>query len=172
MKKNAKITLIVIGVVILIYGVAWFQLNSMSNKYYKDAMGNFEKGDYVIALKGKKVEKKDGSGYKYIGGFQQVNDIWSSPYAIPKPSEYKKSKDMVNQIINDKIDIETGIEMFKQYFQIDRGYLAEIMLRVADQYVEADDVDSAIETYKIILEAFPQDDDILNEVNEKLESIK
>lgn len=171
MKKNAKIVLAFIVVVILIYGIAWIQQNNMSNKYYKDAMGNFEKGDYVIALKGKKVEKEDRSGYEFIGGFQQVNDIWSSRYAFPKPSEYKKSKDMVNKIINDKIDIKTGTDMFKQYFQIDRGYLGEIMLNVADQYLEADDVENAIETYKMLQEAFPQDTTILNEANKKLEEL-
>jgi hypothetical protein len=170
--KNVKTALVFIVVVLLIYGVAWIQQNSMSNKYYKDAMASFEKGDYVIALKGKKVEKEDRSGYEFKGGFQQVNDIWSSPYAFPKPSEYKKSKDMVQEIINNKIDIKTGTEMFKQYFQVDRGYLAEIMLRVADQYLKADDKESAIETYKTIQQAFPLDDDILNNVQEKLEKLK
>ena len=57
MKKNWKIALVFIAVVMLIYGVAWIQQNNMSNKYYKDAMANFKKGDFVIALKGKKVEK-------------------------------------------------------------------------------------------------------------------
>mgnify|MGYP001601923707 FL=1 len=107
MKKNAQIALIVIVAVLLIYGVAWIQQNNMSNKYYKDAMGNFEKGDYVIALKGKNIEKEDGSGYEFMGGFEQVDNIWSSPYAFPKPSSYKKSKDMAQEIINSKIDIKT-----------------------------------------------------------------
>lgn len=170
--KNVKTALIFIVVVFLIYGVAWIQQNSMSNKYYKDAMASFKKGDYVIALKGKKYEKEDGSGYEFMGGFQQVNDIWSSPYAFPKPPAYKKSKDMVEEIINNKIDIKTGTDMFKQYFQIDRGYLGKIMLKVADQYLKADDKESAIETYKIILEAFPHDPDILNDANKKLEELK
>lgn len=172
MKKNAQIALVVIVAVLLIYGVAWFQLNSMSNEYYKDAMGNFEKGDYVIALKGKKVEKEDGSGYEFMGGFQQVNDIWSSPYAFPKPSAYKKSKDMAQEIINNKIDIKTGMDMLKQYLQIDKGYLGEIMLKVADKYLKADDKESAIETYKTILEAFPNDADILNLAKKKLQAIQ
>lgn len=170
--KNAKTALVVIVAVLLIYGVAWIQQNNMSNKYYKDAMVNFKKGNYAIALKGKKVEKEDGSGYEFMGGFQQVSDIWSSSYAFPKPSAYKKSKDMIKEIINNKIDIKTGTDMYKQYFQIDRGYLGEIMLRVADQYLKVDDKVNAIETYKIIEEAFPNDKDILNIVKKKLEIIQ
>jgi tetratricopeptide (TPR) repeat protein len=171
-KKNAQIALVVIVAVLLIYGVAWIQQNSMSNKYYKDAMGNFEKGDYVIALKGKKVEKEDGSGYEFMGGFQQVNDIWSSPYAFPKPSAYKKSKEMANEIIKSKIDIKTGMDMLKQYLQIDKGYLGEIMLNIADQYLRADDKENAIETYKTIVEAFPNDADILNIAKKKLKEFQ
>lgn len=169
--KNLKIVLAFIVGVLLIYGVAWIQLNGMSSKYYKDAMASFEKGDYAIALKGKKIEKEDRSGYEFMGGFQQVNDIWSSRYAFPKPSSYKKSKDMVDEIINTKIDIKTGTDMFKQYFQIDRGYLGKIMLKVAEQYLKADDVESAVETYKLIQEAFPQNIKVLDEANKKLEEL-
>jgi len=171
-KKNAKIALVFIIAVLLIYGVAWIQQNNMSNKYYKDAMANFKKGDFVIALKGKKVEKEDGSGYVFMGGFQQVSDIWSSPYAFPKPSAYKKSKDMAEQIIKNNIDIKTGTDMLKRYLQIDKGYLGEIMLNVADLYLKADDKENAIETYKTIEEAFPNDKDILNEAKIKLKGLQ
>lgn len=172
MKKNAKTALVFIVVVLLIYGVAWMEQNGMSNKYYKDAMASFEKGDYVIALKGKKVEKEDGSGYEFMGGFQQVNDIWSSTYAFPKPSAYKKSKDMADEIIKTKIDIKTGTDMLRQYLQLDKGYLGEVMLSVADQYLKADDKENAIETYKTIMEAFPNDADTLNLAKKKLKAIQ
>lgn len=171
MKKNNKIFISIIIVTISIYGVAWIQMYINSIKYFKDAMESYNNKDYVMAIKGKKIEKDDGTGYVFKGGFQQVVDIWSDSFAVPKPGVYKKSLDMINEIVDKNIDIRTGTEMFNRYFKIDKEYLNIVMLKVADLYIEANDIKGAKEILEIIKEAFPNDIKTQEEVKNKLESI-
>lgn len=155
-------------VTIFIYGVAWIQMYINSIKYFKDAMESYNNKDYIMAIKGKKVEKDDGTGYIFKGGFQQVVDIWSNSYAVPKPNVYKDSIGMINEIVDKNIDIKTGTEMFNRYFKIDKEYLNIVMLKVADLYIEGNDLEGAKETLELIKEAFPNDIKIQEAVKDKL----
>lgn len=172
MKKNLKVIISMLLIIGFTYGAAWGQMYINSIRYYKDAMESYNNNEYVTAIKGKKVEKEDGTGYVFKGGFQQAADIWSSSYALPKPGVYKDSINMINEIVNNKIDIKTGTEMFNRYFKIDKGYLNIVMLRVADLYIEANDMEGAKETLELIKEAFPNDTETQKIVKEKFEKIK
>lgn len=171
MNNKLKVIISLLIITILTYGFAWGEMYFNSKKYYKDAMKNYNDKNYVIAIKGKKVEKDDGSGYEFKGGFQHVMDIWDSSYAIPKPKVYKESKEMINEIINKKIDIKTGTEMFNKYFKLDKTCLNAVMLRVADLYIQADDKEGAKETLKLIEEAFPNDNETQKNVKERLKKL-
>ncbi len=172
MTKKLKSVIAVLLIIIFTYTIAWMQLYRMSKKYYKNAMESYDKKEYALALKGKKIEKQDRSGYEFKGGFQQVVEIWKSPYAFPKPKVYRKASNMAETLINEKIDVKTGTEIFNRYFKFDKGYLGEVMLRVGDLYLESGDKESALETFNLVEEAFPNDADILKKAEDKIKSIK
>lgn len=172
MKKKFKIIILLLLIIILTYGTAWGQMYRDSKKYYRDAMESYNRKNYAVAIKGQKVEDENSDGYVYKGGFQQAADIWSSAYAIPKPKVYFDSKEKINEIINNHIDIKTGTDMFNKYFKIDKGYLNQVMLRVVDLYIKDDDKDGAKETLELIKEAFPNDAETQKIVKDKLDKIK
>lgn len=120
-------------------------------------MANYRAGSYIDALKGKKAEKPDGSGYVYQGGMQEVVDIWNSGYAYPKPAVYASAVKTANTIINEKIDAKTGLAAFQKYFKTDNEYLPQILFRVAALCVAQGDTGDAKQIYDTIAEAFPTD---------------
>lgn len=172
MIKKIKIMLVVFLVIVLTYGIAWVQMYISSEKFYKDAVESYNNKDYAIAIKGKKVENQDESGYVFKGGFEQAADTWSGTYAFPKPKVYYDSTKMINDIINNKLDVKSGTDMFNRYFKLDKGYLDAVLLRVADLYIKDDDKDDAVETLKLVQEAFPNNADIQQIVNDKLQKLK
>lgn len=164
--------MLILLIIILTYGTAWGQMYMDSKRYYSDAMESYNRKDYAVAIKGKKVENENSDGYVYKGGFQQAADIWTSAYAIPKPKVYYDSKDKINEIINNHINIKNGTDMFNKYFKIDKGYLNQVMLRVVDLYIKDGDKDSAKETLDLIKEAFPNDVETQKVVKDKLDKLK
>lgn len=173
MKKNIKIIGAIAVIIIVTYAIAWVQMYTTSQKYYADALKSYKAGDYVTAIKGKKIENEDESGYTFNGGFEQVEDIWDSVYALPKPQAYKDAENMTNEIINNKLDIKTGTDMFNKYFKMDdKGYLDSVMLRVADLYIQDNDIQDAKDTLETVKEAFPNNAETQKIVQEKLNKIK
>jgi len=172
MKKNIIIIGALLAVIIVTYAIAWGQMYITSKKYYNDAMKSYNETDYVYAIKGNKVAKEDESGYVFNSGFEQIVNIWNSPYALPKPKVYSDAQNMIDEIINRKIDIETAIEMFDRYFRMDnKGYLDEVLLRVADLYIQDNDMPKAKETLELIKEAFPNNTETQKIVEEKFKEI-
>lgn len=170
--RKLKAVLIVVLLFAIMYCISWGQMYVNSQKYYKSAMENYANRDYAVAIKGEKVENEDESGYKYVGGFEEAANIWDSSFAWPKPKVYFDSKNKINEIINKKIDIKTGMELYKRYFQIDKGYLSNVLLRVTDLYIDSDDKEDAKDTIDLIKQSFPNDSETLKLADEKLEKIK
>lgn len=167
-KKYSKYTIIVFTLLIIAYLFAWIQLDISSGKYYNQAMINFNKGNYVIALKGEKVLSADGSKYEFIGGFETASDQWSSSYAFPKPGIYSKANVMIDKIINEKVDIKLGEGMFQKYFQLDDEYLGRILLKVGNLYSKSGDSVNAQKAYQTVIDAYPFDRILVKQANEKL----
>ncbi|WP_105614865.1 hypothetical protein [Vallitalea okinawensis] len=172
LKQQLRLVLIILGFIIVSYSWVWLQSYNRSKEYYEMAMSNFEKGDYIVAIKGKRVLKEDESGYIYQGGLQQALEIWDSPYAIPKPNIYLEAELQIDHIINEKIDLGMGKDAFKSYFQLDNRYLPEILIRVGELYEEQNEMNKAIEIYTIVKDAFVYDKAMVNEAIQKIEQLE
>ena len=169
--KRFNIFLIILAVIFLSYGWVWFESYHMFKQYYKQAMQNYDNGEYIIALKGDQVLSEDQTRYIFEGGFQQAMDIWSSPYALPKPKLYWDTQEKIRTIIDEKIDIEMGKEAFKKYFQLDNKYLGDILLRMGDLYIQQGNTNKAEETYTIVKDAFARDVELLTKAEERLSAL-
>lgn len=166
--KKYKLLTLFLFFFIFTYFIAWFELYLLSNKYYNYALENYKKGKLGIALKGKSVRKDDMSGYEYQGGFQQVEEIWKSKYAWPKPRIYYKSKQKISSII-EEMDIETAMNIYNSYLKMDNAYLPEILFHVAEQYEKQQNKDKAIEIYKYILQFWNREnEEMIKKVENKL----
>lgn len=172
LKRRLTVLAVILGIIILSYGWVWLEFYHVSHNYYNKAMENFEKGDYIIALKGDQVLTEDQSRYVFEGGFQQVISIWSSPYAVPKPGLYHQSQQMIETIIDEKMSIEMCKEAFQKYFRLDNKYLGEILIRLGDLYVAQNNKAKARETYIIVKEAFARDTLLLKQAEERLAKLE
>lgn len=157
MKKNIRNSVLVILVLILCYTIIWLQSYSRAKEYYIMAMDNYNNGDYMVALKGEKTQKEDGSGYTYIGGFQQALEVFEGDYAYPKPSITHKANEMSIQIIV-SMDMEESNRTFKTYFGIDNRFLPEIMLHIGDLHLQGGSEKKAKKAYEMVMEAFERYD--------------
>lgn len=171
MKKILITCGIIIALVIIIYAIVWVQSYNLSKKYYNMAVENYNNDNYAIALKGDRVLKEDEGGYIYLGGFQQVIEMWQSPTALPKPSVALDAEVMVWRIISE-IDIETGKSIFKSYFGIDNTFLPEVLIRIGELQMEEGQYDKARETFTMAGEAFSRYDGITEIVERNLHKIK
>jgi len=170
-QKVLKGILIAAYVIAMTYAWSWYESNSMSARYYQDALRKFNNGDYISALKGEEFEKEDKSGYYFSGGFQQVVQIWEHPFACPRPDEYKLAGEKINEIIDEKITIEMGMEMFNRYFRQDNFYLGRVLLKTGERYYEKGEQDKAMDTYRMAREIFVLNEDIVKEADEKIMEI-
>lgn len=171
MKKKLIIGGLVLAFIFISYSVVWVKSYNHSKEYYSMAMENYNKGDYIIALKGDRVLKEDQSGYIYLGGFQQAMEIWDSKYAFPKPDIAERSKQMAERILSE-IDIKTGQQIFKTYFKIDNRFLPEVLIRIGELQMEENQLSKAQETFKMAGEAFARREGITEIVQQKLEEIE
>ncbi|EOD01198.1 tetratricopeptide repeat protein [Caldisalinibacter kiritimatiensis] len=170
-KKHRFLTLITL-VILVTYTWVWVQCYIATQNYYRNAMDNLNKGKYITALKGDRVLSEDNSKYVFIGGFQQVVEIWENPCAVPKPKLYTQAKEKISSIIKEKIDIHTGEEAFQTYINLDNRYLPEILLHVGDLYLRKGDKKSAKETYTVVKDAFAFNQEAVKSAEEKLNRIK
>lgn len=170
-KKHRLFTLIIL-VILITYTWVWVQCYVASKSYYRNAMDNLNNGKYITALKGDRVLSEDNSKYVFIGGFQQVVEIWENPYAVPKPKLYTEAKEKITFIIKEKIDIQAGEEAFQTYINLDNRYLPEILLHVGDLYLQKGDKKSAKEIYTVVKDAFAFNQNAIKLAEEKLSRLK
>lgn len=171
-KRKPLLAVLVLALVVAVtYFVSWMQYYSRSQTYYRQAMANYDAGDYIGALKGKQVSTADGSGYAFQGGMQEVIDIWSSGYAFPKPAVYHQAVQMANTIIDQKIDAKTGLDAFQQYFKTDNEFLPQILFKVAGELEQQNDIKDARDIYQTIKDAFPYDKASAAKAGQKLAAL-
>ncbi|AGB40245.1 hypothetical protein Halha_0233 [Halobacteroides halobius DSM 5150] len=171
LKKYNKFIILLL-IIAVSYSWVWVETYNRTQRFYDQAMANFEQGDYIKALKGERVLNKDNSGYIFKGGFQQIIKSWKSSSAFPKPSLYITAKKKVSRIINQKMNIAMGQRAFKTYFRMNNKYLPQILMRVGDLYAQKGQIEKAKESYQMVTDIFTLQQKIVNKAEEKLQQLK
>lgn len=171
MHKKILTLVALLAFVVVIYAVTWAQAYSRSEHFFAQAEENHAKGKLMESLKGERVLRADQSGYMYVGGYQQAQEVWQDAYAWPKPDVYERARTAADTLIAEEMTIDMGISAFRTYFGMNNAYLGQILLQVGDMLLEEDDSASAEEMYQTALEAFPLNETIVNTATEKIEAL-
>ncbi|MCG8452212.1 MAG: hypothetical protein MI717_03395 [Spirochaetales bacterium] len=163
MAKSVKIIFVLLFVVILVYLLTWNEIKSKSELYYNYSVEFYENNEFEKAIKGH--EQVIRNQYVYFSGLQQICTAWESPLSWPKPKVYSQAKEKLNDIIVDKMSIEERNSFIKKYFQIDKKYLAEMMLSIGDSYYERGELEKALQTYEKVKEIFVHRKDAQNKAD-------
>lgn len=152
-----KKILIVPFLILCIYTESWYSVYQNAKRFYKEASLNEEKCEYGYAIKGQKT--RDG----FKGGYQDIIEAFEKSYF--KPKLFKESEYKIKNIIENKITIKEGEEIFNRYFGKSNRYLDDIGLRVG-KLLEKEDEEKAKIFYKNLLDAFPMNE----KINEQLKN--
>lgn len=170
-KKIFLIAIIVILFIIGVYSLAWYEGYKNSRVFYQQANENYEKGEYNIALKGGEYFNSSTNEYMFIGGYEQVVNIWDNKWAKPKPSFYYDSKDKADDIIYNRLTAEEGMAIFQKYFNISNKYLPEILLQTGKLYKENGYNEEAKLVFELVIDAFGMNEDIRVEAENQLKDL-
>lgn len=172
MNRRRKLWLIA-GLIITVlftvnYLAAWFQAYRLSRQYLQDAESAFNQKKYLEALTGfKEFDEKQG---KYIqrGGYQQVEHIWSHPYAWPRPEVYERARERTQEIINQHLTIPMAEAFVQANIGKQAPYIGVVYLRLGELYEESGNRQSAIEIYRDVISLFPSQEDIVSKASNHL----
>lgn len=146
--------LIVAGLFVSNYIFGWFQAKGLSEGYLQDAEVAYARGDYLNALTGHKEFDRAQGKYVQRGGFLQVERIWSSPYAWPRPDASASAQARVQEIISERLTIAMAEAFIQANIGKSNPYLGIIYLRLGELYEQSGDRVAAREVYQIIVESF------------------
>src|SRR5262245_21248837 len=106
LRRPIVILLGALALFIITYVVAWLSAYNLTQIYIADADSSFADGEYLDALTGYD-EFDDALGRNvFRGGYQQVVNIWSSPYAQPVPEAIAPATTRIDEIINERLTID------------------------------------------------------------------
>jgi len=159
----------IICLIIFLYGYTWIETSFRSRRFLEEAKNSYSQGDFIKAIKGGDVVI-DGN-YVFVGGLQQVCTAWESPLAWPKPDVYNTALNLLDKIIDKEMTIDIGMQLFKNYFQLDRKYLDRILLRVGDLYYEHGEYQQAKDIYKNAQEIFVHNKNLQTYTSKRLEEM-
>lgn len=160
--------LTVVGLFLVNYLAGWIQANRLSSQYLQDANAAYARGEYLEALTGAKIYSTQQAKYVQQGGYQQVERIWSYPFAWPRPPAYAQAQAKIQEIIDQRLTAA----MAEAYVQANIGkkslYLGAVYIRLGELYEESGDRRGAIEVYRDVIDLFPGQTDILNRASDHL----
>lgn len=145
----------------LSYAVAWFNASRLSARFIQDADAAYNEGEYLESLVG--AERFDPQSNRYVkqGGYLDVEKIWSSSYSWPAPPELQQASQRSQEIVTQRLTIETAEEYIRANTGRPAPYFAEIYLRLGELYEQDGDLLSAQDIYESILELFPNRPDLI-----------
>jgi hypothetical protein len=106
-----------------------------------------------------------------IGGYEQVLEIWSDPWAVPKPAMVDDAGKKIRLIIHERLTADEGMALFKQYFRLSNGHLPEILLASGRKYKERGRTEQAREAFLLAIRAFGNRPEIRKQAEAELKSI-
>jgi hypothetical protein len=84
-KRLFLIPLIVLAVFASTYLLAWWNASRLTNRFLEDANTRYEQGDYLEALVGGQEFNPQTNRYNKVGGYVDIEKIWSNRYSCPCP---------------------------------------------------------------------------------------
>jgi len=153
--------LFVVGLFLATYGVAWVQAYQLSETYFNDAEATYLKGKYLDALTGYKEFDTRQNKYVQHGGYLQVEHIWISQYAWPRPAVYLRAQERIQEVIGQRLTIPMAQSFIQANIGKDSPYLGIIFLRLGELYEQSGDKPSAIDAYQTVVDSFAFDPDLV-----------
>jgi tetratricopeptide (TPR) repeat protein len=171
-KRLILIPLIVLALFASTYMLAWWNASRLTSRFLENADARYEQGDYLEALVGGQEFNPQTNKYTKIGGYVDIEKIWSNPYSFPVPAALEQAQARTWEIINQHLTISQA----EQYIQANIGkpapYFGEIYLRLGELYEQDGDLVSAREIYESISELFPNRSDLLEQAQEHLQRLE
>ncbi len=166
--------LIALLVVVLIfsYVLAWTSAYRLSQGYLQDADASYDSGEYLNALVG--YREFDDAQQKYVdrGGYMEVERIWRDRYAVPVPPEVARSRERIDEIVNERLTIDDAESFVQENIGRSNPYLALLYLRLGELY-EADGSErDAEDIYSSFADLFPNETDLITRAEQNLERLE
>ena len=155
----------------LSYALAWFNASRLSTRFIQDANAAYDQGEYLESLVGTERFDPQSNQYVKLGGYLDVENIWSSPYSWPVPPELQQASQRSQEIVTQRLTIETAEEYIRANTGRPAPYFAEIYLRLGELYEQEGDLLSAQDIYESMLELFPNRPDLIETAQAHLERL-
>lgn len=162
---------LIIGLFAVTYIFGWIQALRLANNYYKDAEAAYTQGDYLNALTGYKEFDAKQNKYVQRGGYLQVERIWDSPYAWPRPAVHEYAKTRIQEIIQQRITIPMAEGFIQANIGKSTPYVGIVYLRLGELYEQEGDVKAAKDVYQLIIESFPSQPDLIAQAQAHLNKL-
>jgi tetratricopeptide (TPR) repeat protein len=155
----------------LTYAFAWFNAYRLSARFIRDADESYTQGAYLEALVGsEKFDPQTNRNVK-VGGYLDVEKIWSNRYSWPTPPLLERTRQRTQEIVNKRLTIEMAEEYIRANTGRPAAYFGEIYLRLGEIYEQEGDLISAREIYESIPELFPNRPDLIEKAMAHLERL-
>lgn len=170
--KRFAIGLLILSVLFaLTYAYGWYNAYQLSTRFLRDANQSYEEGDYLNALTGREVYNEEEEQYQEIGGYLNVERIWSHRFSWPTPDLVAQARQRSEEIIQQRLTVAQA----EQYVQANIGkqapYLAEIYFRLGELYLEQGDEVAARDIFESIPEFFSGSEDLIQQAEQHLDQL-
>jgi hypothetical protein len=171
-KRLYLIPLIVLALFASTYLIAWLNAYRLTGRFLADANARYEQGEYLDALVGGEEFDPETNKYTKVGGYVDVEKIWSNPYSFPVPGAVEQAKERTQETIYQHLTIAQA----ERYIQSNIGkpapYFGEIYLRLGELYEQDGDLAAARDIYESIPELFPNRADLLDQAKAHLQRLE
>ncbi len=159
-KRLLFVALAVAGLFIIGYLLAWIDSSSLAGEFYASAEAAYQEGRYLDALTGYDVIDPATKERTAHGGYFQITRLWGNNGALPKPANYDRAVERINDIIYHKLDISTAEAFIQRYTGRSHPFFPDVYLQLGRLYEQSGDQATAIEIYKECARLFPNRADI------------
>jgi hypothetical protein len=172
LRRALLVGLLVAGIFLLTYAFAWFNAYRLSARFTADADDSYGRQEYLEALVG--AEEFDAQTNQNVkkGGYLNVEKIWSSSYSWPEPPVVLRARERSEEIINQRLTIQTAEDYIRSNTGRPAPYFAEIYLRLGELYEQEGDLLSARDIYESIPELFPNRPDLIEKAEAHLQRLE
>jgi tetratricopeptide (TPR) repeat protein len=170
--RRTLLVLMLLGLVFaLTYAFAWFNAYRLSARFIRDADESYAQGAYLEALVGSEEFDPQTNRNVKVGGYLDVEKIWSNRYSWPTPPLLERTRQRTQEIVNQRLTIEMAEEYIRANTGRPAAYFGEIYLRLGEIYEQEGDLISAREIYESIPELFPNRPDLIEKAMAHLERL-
>lgn len=169
--ESRRLVIIAIGAVVLFvaaYGLAWWSAYRMTMTYLNDAAKSIEEGRTLDALVGYKVFDQTTKKYVPHGGYLQVQKIWSSSFAVPRPAEVQSVQQHIDEIVNRRLTVDEAEQFVQENIGQSNPYLGMIYLRLGELYEADGRLKDAEDVYSSFPDLFPNEAALIERANADL----